>query len=177
VTPMYRRRGWFVLRMMYTNRFSGWATRVEEQALHQGGCEKSAGKRRRLAPQYADSERSGGGVVVLLCRTLASLAATDDNLRRVLGPLVGPPTVASERSERFGEGWRRGWDSNPTGRFGFCKLQILQCHDCRACQRCRGALHQIAPVNCSVWLAGLAHGLTFLARPTTAGQSLSEFSA
>jgi len=25
---------------------------------------------------------------------------------------AGLPAVASERSERFGEGWRRGWDSN-----------------------------------------------------------------
>ena len=43
-----------------------------------------------------------------------------------------------------GEYWRRGWDSNPTGPFRFCKLQIPHCHGCRKCQRCRGALHAIA---------------------------------
>jgi hypothetical protein len=42
------------------------------------------------------------------------------------------------------EGWRRGWDSNPTRRFRFCKLQIPHCRYCRECQRCRGTLHAIA---------------------------------
>jgi hypothetical protein len=42
------------------------------------------------------------------------------------------------------EGWRRGWDSNPPGLFGFCKLQILNYRDCRRCRRCRGALPAIA---------------------------------
>ena len=30
--------------------------------------------------------------------------------------------------------WRRGWDSNPTGFFRFCKLQILNCQGCHECQ-------------------------------------------
>ena len=40
--------------------------------------------------------------------------------------------------------WRRGWDSNPTGPFGLCKLQISRCRQCHECQRCRGAVHAIA---------------------------------
>jgi hypothetical protein len=32
--------------------------------------------------------------------------------------------------------WRRWWDSNPTGFFRFCNLQILNCRRCRKCQRC-----------------------------------------
>jgi hypothetical protein len=40
--------------------------------------------------------------------------------------------------------WRRGWDSNPTRRFRFCKLQILKSHNSHTCQRCRGALHAVA---------------------------------
>jgi site-specific DNA recombinase len=40
--------------------------------------------------------------------------------------------------------WRRGWDSNPTGFFRFCKLQIPCCQCCHECQRCRGALHAVA---------------------------------
>ena len=41
-------------------------------------------------------------------------------------------------------GWRRGWDSNPTRPFRFCKLQIPQCRRCRKCQGCRRALPAIA---------------------------------
>ena len=33
-----------------------------------------------------------------------------DSLRKTLAPLAGLPAVASERSERFGEGWRAVWD-------------------------------------------------------------------
>jgi len=49
--------------------------------------------------------------------------------------------------------WRRGWDSNPTGFFKFCKLQIPHCRHPRECQRCRGTLHAVArgaesPVQC-----------------------------
>lgn len=40
--------------------------------------------------------------------------------------------------------WRRGWDSNPTGLFRFCKLRIRQCRQCRECRRRRGALPAIA---------------------------------
>jgi site-specific DNA recombinase len=40
--------------------------------------------------------------------------------------------------------WRRGWDSNPTGFFGFCKLQIPHCRHCRGRHRCRGTLHAVA---------------------------------
>jgi hypothetical protein len=40
--------------------------------------------------------------------------------------------------------WRREWDSNFPASFRFCKLQIPQCHGCRECQRCRGALPAIA---------------------------------
>ena len=39
---------------------------------------------------------------------------------------------------------RRGWDSNPTGPFRFCKLQILKYHRCCKCQECRRALPAIA---------------------------------
>ena len=38
----------------------------------------------------------------------------------------------------------QGWDSNPTGPFRFCKLQIPQCRHYRECQGCRGALPAIA---------------------------------
>jgi hypothetical protein len=41
--------------------------------------------------------------------------------------------------------WRRGWDSNSVRPSRFCKLQIRQCQHCHGCQRCRGALHLIAP--------------------------------
>jgi len=40
--------------------------------------------------------------------------------------------------------WRRGWDSNPTPPFRFCKLQIPQCRHCRRCQQRRRALPAIA---------------------------------
>ena len=63
-------------------------------------------------------------------------------------PLAHPSRVArlpGRGSPEASEGWRRGWDSNPTGPFRFCKLQILKCRHCRECQRCRGALHLVAP--------------------------------
>jgi hypothetical protein len=40
--------------------------------------------------------------------------------------------------------WRREWDSNLTGFFRFCKLQIPRCRRCRERHRCRGALHAVA---------------------------------
>lgn len=40
--------------------------------------------------------------------------------------------------------WRRGWDSNPTGFFRFCKLQIPHCRHCREHYGRRGALHAVA---------------------------------
>jgi len=43
---------------------------------------------------------------------------------------IGPRT-RPYNSFIFSELWRRGWDSNPTGPFRFCKLQILQCQHCR----------------------------------------------
>jgi hypothetical protein len=49
-----------------------------------------------------------------------------------------------EASPKASEGWRRGWDSNPTAFFGFCKLQIPNCQHCRESQRCRGTLHAVA---------------------------------
>jgi len=42
-------------------------------------------------------------------------------------------------------GWRRGWDSNPITSCRFCSLQTPRCRGCHTCQRCRGALHPIAP--------------------------------
>jgi len=42
-------------------------------------------------------------------------------------------------------GWRRGWDSNPITSCRFCNLQTPCCRGCHKCQRCRGALHPIAP--------------------------------
>ena len=46
--------------------------------------------------------------------------------------------------------WRRGWDSNPTGSFRFCKLQILKCQHCRECQ------HAVGP--CPLLPARSRHG-------------------
>jgi hypothetical protein len=40
--------------------------------------------------------------------------------------------------------WRRGWDSDPTASFGFCKLQIPQCQHCHECQAYCGVLHAVA---------------------------------
>jgi hypothetical protein len=41
--------------------------------------------------------------------------------------------------------WRRGWDSNPITSCSFCNLQRSRCRSSHQCQRCRGALHPIAP--------------------------------
>jgi hypothetical protein len=55
--------------------------------------------------------------------------------------------MTSRRKLQFRQGvkgWRRAWDSNPTGFFRFCKLQIPRCRRCQRCHRCCGALHAVA---------------------------------
>jgi hypothetical protein len=60
--------------------------------------------------------------------------------------LVAPrePTTPAKSLETKHQGNRRGWDSNPLGRFRLCQLQILRCCHCRKCQRYRGALPAVA---------------------------------
>ena len=49
------------------------------------------------------------------------------------------------RAQRvIGEGWRRGWDSDPISSLGICNLQRPRCRDCHGCQHCRRALPAIA---------------------------------
>jgi len=47
----------------------------------------------------------------------------------------GEPTTPAQLLKTKNRSWRRGWDSNPTRSFRFCKLQILKCRRCRKCQR------------------------------------------
>jgi hypothetical protein len=53
------------------------------------------------------------------------------------------------------DSWRREWDSNPTGRFRFCKLQILNCQRCRKCRRCRHAVARAAELRRSTKTRGI----------------------
>jgi hypothetical protein len=59
------------------------------------------------------------------------------------------PRQAHRREESYLDSvccsWRTGWDSNPRRPLRFCKLQIPQRRQCHKCQRCRRALHRVAP--------------------------------
>jgi DNA invertase Pin-like site-specific DNA recombinase len=63
--------------------------------------------------------------------------------RGTLCPAYAKPFDLFARANETGN-WRRGWDSNPTGCCGFCKLQNPHCPTCRECHRCRGTLHAVA---------------------------------
>ena len=88
-------------------------------------------------------------VLVSFCTHAAVMRAFFNDLRVFLNTDLEPastlepawPAKSLKTKDRV---WRRGWDSNPTRPFGFCKLQILNCRPCRECQRCRGALHAVA---------------------------------
>ena len=80
--------------------------------------------RARIAPVFGDCDRRKVGRK----RGLGPVRNLDSDNRFVFSVLE----------------WRRGWDSNPTGPFRFCNLQIPQCRHCRECQRCRGVLPAIA---------------------------------
>lgn len=112
----------------------GWRVRNSRRAR--------PGLRSQELPPFAQSARyarwlRGASFAGARRRGLPSEAASEATRDAACHP--------EPRAKRaFGEGWRRGWDSNSVSSFRMCNLQILQCRRCRECQRCRGTLHAIA---------------------------------
>ena len=95
---------------------------------------------RPAAPRH---EGGIGTCVPEMCLSLESYDLRDAGRKR--GVRYSQETGSNKRCIFSDLEWRRGWDSNPTRPFRFCKLQIPHCQGRRKCQECRGGLHRIAP--------------------------------